>query len=126
MKLYVICLILLTAMVALCILGIAFLTDTVDRTCAAIQTADSLYRSGDHTGAASLLEQAEALWKQRETPLDAILSHEDLDRVMTSFAALRTHALCGDPDDYYGQAASLLVQLEQIRETEQPALKNIF
>lgn len=126
MKLYLTCLILLAAMVALCILGITFLSQIVEQTCDAIETADRLYRSGDLPGAEAMVARAEALWKRQETPLDAILSHEDLDTVMTDFATLRAYALCGDPDDYYGLTAAFLARMEHIRDSEQPTLKNIF
>lgn len=126
MKLYLTCLILLLVMIVGCTLGVRFVCNLVEETRSAVTAATDLYRTGNTSEAASTLRRSEAVWRRQETLLGALLSHEDLDAVMTGFATLQAHAINGDPDDYYGLAASFLVQLEHIAETEQPSIKNIF
>lgn len=126
MKLYLTCLILLLVMIVGCSLGVRFICQLASEIRAAVIEATQLYRTGDPEAAASRLRRAEAQWRGEETLLEMLLSHEDLDEIMVSFATLQAHAVCGDPDDYYGLAASFLVQLEHLSESERPTVKNIF
>lgn len=126
MKLYLICFLIIMLLIGLCVFSIQFLSDMITYTCTIIRDATELYKAGEANTALQLITNAEDRWKQNETTLGALLSHSELEAVVSDFAELKARIQCDDSDDYEATASTLLLQLEHILEMEYPLLQNIL
>lgn len=126
MRLYLICFLILVFLIVLSILSIQFISHIITNTCDDLLSATILYRSGNIDHVLFILENMERHWDENEAILGALLSHREIDTVITAFAELKSLAESKDYDEFFSTAAALQVQLKHIQEMEYPLIQNIF
>ena len=126
MRLYLICFLILVFLIVLSILSIQFISHIITNTCDDLLSATILYRSGNIDHVLFILENMERHWNENEAILGALLSHREIDAVITAFAELKSLAESKDYDEFFSTAAALHVQLKHIQAMEYPLIQNIF
>lgn len=115
----------------LVLLGLGFwaagyVEQTVRKTEALLNQAVNYQQAGQDSQARILLTQAADHWRSKESALEILLRHDDVETVLMEFARLQSYAATIDEDDFLSNCYGLLAVLQHIREMEWPAVQNIL
>ena len=71
------------------------------------------------------MQDAALHWKRYERYFGLALRHEEVDDVISRFAALNQYAVLADRDDFLAGCAELMSAVRHLREMELPTVENI-
>ena len=102
---------------------VSALSDTIGQQLAISQAAAE---NGQWSEAEDALVQAGELWHSHNTYLHITVNHAEIDEAETLFAQMQEYAQKQDLAQYCTTAEQLTLQLQQLKETQQLSIKNIF
>lgn len=116
----------LLLLVGLSLFSAITVDQTVSETQGLLRQAVTMQNHGDTTQARAILHRASDYWQSRQSCLEILLRHDDVETVTVEFARLRSYAVTVDEDDFLSNCNGLLATLQHIRDMEWPRLNNIL
>ena len=101
-------------------------TQETDRWGNQLQQADALAQAQDWTGALEALEESYQDWKQRQTYLHIVASHNTVDDAETMYRRAMAFAQTQEITEFRAELSDLRDQLRLLAETEHFSLGNVL
>lgn len=114
-----------------CVIGggwynLCAISSTVDTISASLEEATGAARRDNIQYATQLLDEAHAVYLQKESYLSAVVSEKLLDEVRLGFARTEQSVQNGKSDDLTVELAELEQAIDDLLRSEAVSLKNIF
>ena len=119
------CVILLLAL-SFCLFSMLHVRDICQKTLEHLSSAQEAAEQNDFDACRASMQSASQHWKRYERYFGLALTHEEVDDVVSRFAALSQYAALEDRDDFLAGCAELSFAIAHIREMELPAIENIL
>ncbi len=126
MKYIVVSLILLVLMLGLCLVASRCVVRAIEETGTLLDAAWNAAAANESEVCLQKIQAASDTWESYETFFGTVLRHDEIDNIMGEFAKLEAYALTQDRSEFLSNCASLLSQLEHIREMEEFSIQNIM
>ena len=119
------CVILLLAL-AFCLFSMLHVRDICRKTLDLLSSAQTAAERNDFETCRASMQDAALHWKRYERYFGLALRHEEVDDVISRFAALNQYAVLADRDDFLAGCAELMSAVRHLREMELPTVENIL
>lgn len=126
MKYIISSILLLSLLLAFCLVSAIYVTTSIRNTEAFLHQAVYCHNTGATEQAAANVQTAFACWRSKQNYFSTVLEHKTVDTVSESFARLQAYSTSEDQDDFLSNCEELLISLEHIREMEWPYYYNIL
>lgn len=126
MKFIAVSLTMLVLILVFCIFTSVRVMEAVDVTAELLEGAVTAENQAQTDRALAFVRSATETWKHHEVFFGTVLRHDEIDNVLSEFARLESYAITRDREEFLANCASLLAQLEHIREMELPTFQNIM
>lgn len=113
-------------MITLCVIELSFTNSAIDQLTDQLDAAEQKVTQKDYDAAFRISEEILEAWDTDHKLLSFYTSHEQLEQIDLSFSSLLIHLRQKNDNDFLAEKCHAAAQLENIKDTDQPSLHNIF
>lgn len=103
-----------------------YLEQTSQQLSAGLQQVQQLVSSGQWAEAADIFEQLDEQWAQTSGAWSAIIRHQEIDQLETTFGRIKQFIACREPGLALAELETARLLIEHIPEKERVKLSNIL